>query len=171
MGYPPLISHRTTPRQRYTQHMPPMRRTAPPTLNRLWELTPIDAARYPETSEKMRKVNNLSTFRCTGGVLEEVLHVQLDNALVWSSRLAVHDAELRSVVVGRECFAVVVHVVTQCQRPAAVSRAEVRQWVVEPVESTGAELDLLSFMTGDRERPVKCQIVIEVSCSAYIGKA
>jgi hypothetical protein len=49
-----------------------------------------------------------------GGVLEEVLHVQLDNALVWSSRLGVHNAELRGVVVVRECFTGVVHVVTQC---------------------------------------------------------
>lgn len=57
-------------------------------------------------------MDNLSTFRCTGGVLEEVLYVQLNNALVWSSRLGVHNAEVRGVVVRRECFTGVVREVT-----------------------------------------------------------
>ena len=60
---------------------------------------------FTETLEvKGRKVNDSSTFRLQEEVLEEVLHIQLDNALIGSTRLAVHNTEFAGVVVWRDGF-------------------------------------------------------------------
>src|SRR5215469_6324271 len=99
------------------------------------------------------------TFRCGDG-LEEVLHVQFDNAIhsrrsrIRRTRLAVHHTEGGRVVVSRDVFACVVHVVTQSERTSSPATAEIGKRMVQPVEETGAELDLLPFMAGNTERPV-----------------
>ncbi len=105
MGYPPSISHRTTPYvHAWQQHS---------WRGRLW----FGRLHFRWTLQRKTEGGQFVHLPFHGGVLEEVLYVQFDDALVWSSRLAVHNAELRGVVVLRDGFTGIVHVVTQCQRP------------------------------------------------------
>ena len=70
-------------------------------------------------------MNDLFTFRFTGGVLEEVLHAECNNALEGSSSFAVLNAERAGVVILCDAFTGIVHVVSYPKR-ATASRSELK---------------------------------------------
>src|SRR5215470_7216756 len=116
--------------------------------------------RISSVLESKRETNKSFASRfCTELRLEGILHIQLDNALVWSLRLPVHHTPAVGVIVSRDGFRVVVDDIAQGKR---VQVLVTRQWVVQPVERFRAELYLLVLM--DPEAPRDSKIIIEVRC-------
>ena len=103
MGYPPSICNRTPRYARKAQHY-----SAGPAHRRLlW---------FRWLIEKETEGERFVHLPCLGGVLEEILHIQFDNARVWSTSLAVHHTEGVGVVVPRDVFGGIVHRVRQRER-------------------------------------------------------
>src|SRR5579862_8425104 len=116
----------------------------------------------------MREVNDCVHLPLHWRVLEEVLYAQSNNALEGGAGLAVLHAEGVGVVVLCDVFGCIVHGVSDAKRAATARSAEARDWVIQPVEGAGPELDLLILM--DTEGPVDRQIVIKVGSGAHIGE-